>query len=248
LGFASGRRENKDVILALAEEFSTEDMQDSGLWKELGPNRQFHGWGIAGKKPEEQRRHRDDKWDWAWTDPVIIPYFNAAGELMKLRPHKGGAKGNTSAGRQMIYVPRRAGELSVEKHRTVVICEGEFKAAAIWQELGGGSGSKSPIGVCALPGITFSSNREIMADLESWLAETGARSVVVAYDDEDKADKPMKSRYAAPTWAVVMQVRLVRLGMTVRTAVLPREWQVERKADWDGALRFLLSANDTQSQ
>ena len=90
----------------------------------------------------------------------LIPYFNEAGELIKLRPHKGGAASGTAAGSEHIYVPRDYRSLRtatkaaerVEKFYTVIICEGEYKAAVIWWTLGAGAvlhGDGRPPSGCA---------------------------------------------------------------------------------------------------
>jgi hypothetical protein len=43
------------------------------------PNSQFCGWGLVGKKTseeEEQQEKRNQKWEFGWTEPVVIPYFD----------------------------------------------------------------------------------------------------------------------------------------------------------------------------
>jgi hypothetical protein len=282
LGLRANPPENEGILREMEQHFSWDERRASGTWLDankrmnLGrrPNAQFHGKGQLGKKPDKERRNKEDKWVWGFCQPVLIPYFDEAGDLIKLRPHKGGAPGGTIAGRARIYVPRdyrRCGDV-VEKFFTVVICEGEYKAMAIWQTLGMGAklqftGAKpppelpvvaqgqpsrmelppwmqnfEPVGVCALPGISYVTNVEMRMDLERWLSDVGARRVIVAFDDEDKSDKPMRQRFDAQRDARVLATELSQiLHVDARVCVLPREWRNARgKADWDGALVKIL--------
>ena len=227
------------------------------------PNNQFCGSGQVGKKPEKDRRDDKDKWQWGWCEPVLIPYFNEAGELIKLRPHKGGASAGTAAGSERIYVPRdyralRAHRVELaantssplregnsERFPTVIICEGEYKAMVIWQMIGGGMAlnldagdRQEPVGVCALPGISFARNLKMRADLESWLRAAGCQRVIVSFDDEDKSHKPMRQRFDAIIYARYLARDLgVQLRIEARVILkLPEEWRVHGKADWDGGL------------
>jgi hypothetical protein len=257
LGFRANPQEgNEKILLALRDEFKWEDLRASGLWLEADRKRkldrrmntQFCGKGQVGRKPEKDRRNKDDKWLWGWCEPVLIPYFNEGGELIKLRPHKGGATAGTIAGSERIYVPRdyRHCSETVEKFSTVVICEGEYKAAAIWQMIGAGRrDGREPVGVCAIPGISFARNIEMRADLETWLEAVGCRRVIVAFDDEDKSDKPMRLRHDAQKYARYLAIDLgKKLHLMGLVAMLPKEWRnANGKADWDGALAMLLKGN-----
>jgi hypothetical protein len=254
LGFRANPRANEKILLALRDEFNWEDLLASGLWLvsdrkrklDRRVNTQFCGKGQMGRKPEKARRNKADKWIWGWCEPVLIPYFNEAGELVKLRPHKGGAAAGTIAGQERIYVPRDYRHCAdrVEKFSTVVICEGEYKAAAIWQEIGGGWVEAEPVGVCAIPGISFARNIEMRADLEAWLVAVGCRRALVAFDDEDNSDRPMRLRHDAKKYARYLAIDLARkLHLTGLVVTLPVEWRnANGKADWDGALAGLLKA------
>ena len=265
---------NESLLQEAKEFFSWEELRASGLWLEanrklkLGrrPNAQFHGKGQIGKKPERERRGKDDKWVWGFCEPVLIPYFDEAGDLIKLRPHKGGAPAGTISGRPRIYVPRNPKTCAdvVEKFYEVIICEGEYKAMAIWQTLGlgallaeGQQGEKlvdpnrfEPVGVCALPGISYVTNVEMRMDLERWIKEVGARRVIVAFDDEDKSDKPLRQRFDAMRDARVLAIELSQiLHVEARVCVLPREWRNTRgKSDWDGALADSVRATMSETK
>jgi hypothetical protein len=212
--------------------------------------------GQAGKKPENQRRNKDDKWVWsASAHPVIIPYFDERGELIKLRPHKGGAPGGTIAGIPRIYVPRdfrkaRAtpGGL-VEIFPKVLISEGEFKGGPIWVGLGPGRElwNKNPNllkpiwGAVTLPGIQMAKNYDLRCALDAWLGKVQCREVVVAFDAQDKSGKPARERIDVSVWAGYLVADIQRkLRIKASRLTLPKSWQDEnKKADIDGALRLV---------
>jgi len=256
LGFRANPRSNEAILLELQQKHRWDELQASGLFLDADPERhlerrvntQFCGKGQFGKKPEQDRRNHDDKWLWGWCEPVLIPYFDQAGNLVKLRPHKGGAPAGTIAGAERLYVPRdprKCPEL-VERFSTVVICEGEYKGAAIWQTLGLGAWAngevKEAVGVCALPGISFVRNDAMLYELEFWLGAVGCRKVIVGFDDEDKSDKPFRQRFDAKIYARYLGITLAKnLRIVGLVANLPKAWRVNGKADWDGALATILN-------
>lgn len=263
---AMGLRSNPESNMALLEQlpglFGMKEALDSGLWMEADrkekkprrPNRQFAGLGQGRKKEAHERRGKDDKFHWEMNCPVLIPYFNADGELMKLRPHKGGASGDTAAGAPLVYVPREqkmadgkmadGKGLRMEWFPKVVVCEGEFKAMAVWQTLvSTQAGQKATeFGVCSFPGISFGKSVETRYDLEQFLQGCHAKSVVVAFDDEDKSGAPKEKRYPAQIWARYLAEDLHRkMGLTTLVCTLPKAWRDEKgKADWDGALARMV--------
>ncbi len=259
LGFRANPREgNEKNLLELQEKFTWKELRASGLWLEADQeknlerrmNTQFCGKGQVGRKPEHERKNDNDKYLWGWCEPVLIPYFNERGELIKLRPHKGGASTGTIAGQQRIYVPRdfRYCASTVEKFFTVVVCEGEYKAAAVWQTIGGGrANGRDPVGVCAIPGISFARNIEVREDLEMWLKAVGCQRLIVAFDDEDKSDKPMRQRHDAQKYARYLAIYLgKKLHLAGLVVTLPKKWRnANGKADWDGALAMLLKGSSS---
>ena len=257
LAFRANPRRNEVILKSLADRFSYDELVASGLWLEADRKRklprrintQFCGKGQVGKKPKAERRGNDDEWQWGWSEPVLLPYFDALGQVIKLRPHKGGAKASTIAGEEHIYVPRRwktAGD-TVEKFEEVVICEGEYKAAAIWQTIGLGADDlfgQPAMGVCALPGISFAKSVAMRGELDDWLREVECKKVYVAFDDEDNSHKPMRQRFDAQIFARYLAADLNRkLHLKALVVTLPREWRnAKGKADWDGALAKLVQA------
>jgi len=251
LGLRANPRANEATLLEMRDVFDWEELLASGLWVEaehkrgLGrrPNPQFHGNGQIGKKPEKERRDENDKIQWGWSEPVLIPYPNEAGEMIRLRPHKGGAASGTAAGSDHIYVPRdyRTAADRVEKFHTVIVCEGEFKAAVIWSLAGGGAvlhgDGRPPYGVCALPGISFAKNPAYRAELDDWLRAVDCQRVIVAFDDEDKSHKPMRQAHDSQIYGRYLATSLnMDLKIPALWLPLPKSWRVNGKADWDGGL------------
>jgi len=94
-----------------------------------------------------------------------------------------------------------------------------------------------PVGVCALPGISFARNLNYRADLEEWLRQVECQKVLVAFDDEDKSHKPMRQRFDSEIFARYLAESLsLALRIPARFIKLPEEWRVNGKSDWDGGL------------
>lgn len=253
--------------------------------KRRRPNSQFCGYVQLARRPKNRRKHADDKMVWGWcdegwckkcehackgekcfqcggklksADAILIPYFNGRGELMALRPHKGGAPEGTAASALHIYIPRTPQKITTEHFPVVVITEGEFKAAALWQILGAGrEDGREPIGVVALPGIYFARHLGIRDGLEEWLRTVNCRRVIVAYDFEEKGNPQFgdayqpeeRRRFDSQTWARYLATSLSKkLHIRGEVALLPWAWQENGKADWDGALAQLGKANASSAE
>jgi hypothetical protein len=265
LRFRSSPKSNRDLLLNLAANYPPQELLNSGLWlpedrkrsKPRRPNSQFCGAGMVRKLRDGEKVVKGEWADedgnvWGWAEPVIIPYFDERGELIGLRPHKGNGRSETVVGAAKIYIPRAPFVTDKpESFYTVVITEGEFKAAALWQTLGGGSGEKFPIGVCAMPGISFAKNYEVREQLDEWLRMVRCAEVIVAYDNEEKGDARLASfkadprkRHDAQIYARYLATDLhEKLHIRGKVCVLPNEWRNESgKADWDGALAQFATA------
>lgn len=292
LGFRSGLRSNKELLVRLRERFEMDVLLESGLWKRGGkeghraapkPNAQFYGMGMAGKlknlggKAAPDQVVDDDGNVWGWCEPILIPYRDERGRLIKLRPHKGGAPGDTVCGEPMLYVPRpeagydarlprrefgRGGPMVVgdgkaeglpyaERFRTVLITEGEFKAAAAWQAIGPGrvDGGRA-VGVCAVPGIQFANHYAVFEELEAFVRRAGAERVMVVFDNEDKANPALpgfksdwRQRHDAAIWAGVLATKLYERVHPRQAAVGTLDEALRDaggKADIDGMARKYL--------
>lgn len=247
-GFRSNHRANKQILEQLAEEYTLDELVRSGLWKRgdkrdrasrVRPTGQFYGWGVVGKKAkapesEDGEDYEDietDEFEWAQKEsgrcnPVLIPYFDAEGNVLAVRPHKGFPKGQ----KPRLYVAQTV------VGAVAVITEGEFKARAIEDVC-------TDYSVAAVPGITQCKNFHVWADILDWLKRAGAPQVIVAYDNEEKGDpnlpgfkEQMEKRFEAQVWARVLAARLEAEDYRVSIATLPKEWQQNGKADWDSAL------------
>jgi hypothetical protein len=273
LGFRSNPKLNQaflEELLKMMKDgwLERDELLASGLFMrqpnsaELKLNKQFCGWGILGRKPKPQAPVDDDEfeqpaydeWEWGWTQPVLVPYFNIQGELMGLRPHKGMGRRGTLAGTPRFYIPRaiangdtlKGGQRTREEFRNVVITEGEFKAAALWQVVGAGrQDGRKPWGVAALPGISFARHPKIRQEVDAWLRKVRAVRVVIVFDNEEKGDPNLpgykadfRKRYDSQIYARYLPMDVSHeLQVKGEVGMIPNKWRDEKgKADWDGVL------------
>lgn len=260
LGYRSNPKSNKQILEEMAQHFPVPVLVESGLWVEgekatakPKPNPQFHGMSLVEKRENGKKVKDDDgkpKLEPVWNHPILIPYFDEEGELIHLRPHKGMMKDKPP----QLYVVRRSkdarlvararpGATETEGPRTptmLVVTEGEFKAAALWQVLGDAAE------IASLPGITMA--KPLFGDIEEWVEDSGCRRVAVIYDNEEKGDPDLPGykvhewkRYDSQVWARYLALMLTRAGYDGRVSVLPNEWRDENgKADWDGYLARIV--------
>ena len=236
------------------------------------PNAQYYGLSLVQRRDAAGKKIRDEddqpivepvwgdancplcKKDWGCPDhpgPILIPYFDAAGELIHLRPHKGMMKDrqprlyiarpskawlekNPNAGERgygvaavpgitmaKLLLPDIEEWLEDLTANQAVITEGEFKAGALWQEL-----DEAPLG-------------------------TLARSVVVVYDNENKRDPNLPGyqeeewkQLEVEVWARFLANLLQKQGFEASVGHLPDTWRdATGKADWDGYLATVLQKN-----
>jgi hypothetical protein len=255
-GFRSNPQSNKELLLEMSKTFPPAVLLDCGLWKlddkkpsnPPKPNPQYYGMSILEKRDGKGRKVRDEDGEaikeCVWNHPILIPYFNAAGELVHLRPHKG-----MMAGRTPQFYVCRPGKKFLDRFSAICpkpqfasISEGEFKAVAVWQVL------RDVAAMGALPGITMA--KPLFGDIEEWLEETGVRQAIVGYDHEEKGDEKLPGyqedkwrRFDSQIWARYLARQLSKQGYDGKVCVLPKEWQnKEGKADWDGRLAELCKA------
>lgn len=234
LGLRSNLKSNRTVLEALQQRYDVEEVEGSGLYVrdrsgQWRPSGQFYGYGLKGKDAKGE-----DVWD--WTFPVLIPYFNLAGRLTYLRPHKGGMKDKPP--RVYCACPQAA---AVGRYELAVVTEGEFKAGAGYQVFATGS---QRVLWLAVPGISQVKNWSVWAELLGMLQDSGVRNVVVAFDNEEKGDPQLagykadkRKRFDTVVWARYLAERLVNEGLEARVCMLPVELRdAKGKADWDGIL------------
>ena len=253
LGFRSNPQSNKEILLEMEKVFPPTVLLECGLWKlddkkpsnPPKPNPQYYGMSIQEKRDAKRRKVRTEDGEsikeCVWNHPILIPYFNEAGELVHLRPHKGMMAGRTP----QFYACR--GTLNPDRAvQFAVVTEGEFKAAALGQALGDVAATG------ALPGITMA--KPLFGDVEEWLEETGVRQVIIGYDREEKGDEALPGyqedkwrRFDSQIWARYLARQLGKQGYDAKVCVLPKDWQnAEGKADWDGRLAEICRAGNIE--
>lgn len=244
LGFRSNQRANKIHLENLAQEFSVEALLNEGIYvadRAIGhkPNAQLLGWGITNKKDDKGQRA------WEWTDPPLIPYLSEEHEAYYIRPHKGGVakprdEDDDTFCSSHVYCPFLISDLNGAFDGTVVLCEGEFKAAALYQ---------CGIAAIAIPGVTFVRNPIFRAELLDLLRRFAVTDLIVCFDNEVKDDPKFADKYKpdpwdrwdTPMWAEYIAIDLQReyfasIKGSVRIGILPDELRENGKADLDGVL------------
>ncbi len=232
-GYRSSARENQRVIkdliqihppgLLLSEGIAVKD-EDTG---EIKLNSQLTGWGV-----------RDE----AWTNPVLIPYFDKQGTCFFIRPHKGGLSSKQYMIRSGYEYAFRSARTRTHPYtnplfwnrpegweRKCVLTEGEHKAVALAQ---------CGIPAMAVPGIQMPRNDIFAEEMFATLREAGIREIIVSYDNEDKSHKPdPEDRYDVEVYSQYACHILRNHGFLPGQCIIPDEWRENGKADWDGALR-----------
>jgi hypothetical protein len=223
--------DNYPLGLLLSEGIAVKDREDG----KIKINSQLCGWGLKkrGSKTE------DDEWD--WTNPVLIPYRNRNGQIIGIRPHKGNLSGKrfmreqgfeiafrSTRTRSRLYTSFLFWERPEGWEKRCVLTEGEHKANALAQ---------CGIPACAVPGIQMPRNEIFLEEMVSILRQAGIRDVIVAYDNEDKSHKADPwDRYDVDVYALFACHALRGHGFIPSHAIIPDEWRIDGKADWDSAL------------
>lgn len=188
LGFRSARPENGAVIEKLVDEYGYGACFSCGLI-----NQKY--------KPA---------WQFTKNGLIIIPYFNVKGELIFFKSHK---FGNLDELGIVPYSEWLAAYywLKNQYNDTLVVCESEFKAAAMWQM---GWPAIGVGGVNAITGIYFPRLTTFFFDLFKY-HQLKFKKIIVLFDTEIQDDPELASykqdyqrRYAQHIYAYVMAIRL----------------------------------------
>jgi len=208
LRFRSGGAYCKDVIEDLKSLYNHGDMWLCGLIDKEGKA----VWQVSNE------------------DMIIIPYLNMQDDCYFLRSHKYGALRESGV---MPYCDKVFDSIESD---TVILCESEFKAAALYamgfKALGLG-------GVASFTGHNISKLQEVVK------AES-IKNLIILFDTEIQDNpeftnykKDFRRRYAQHVFAYILARRLEALfpkDKTVQIATLPKSWMIDGKADIDGCM------------
>lgn len=175
---------------------------------------------------------RDGKPAWQFTNEglIIIPYLDDIGQgVLFYKSHKFGGLTDSGVFPYSLYtlLPRQG-----HQNDLVVICESEFKAAAMWQM---GWRSLGLGGVASFAGEHIDKLQGIFKD---------ASLAIILFDTEIQDDpacanykEDFRRRYAQHIWSYNMAKRIKNiLGVDTKIATLPEAWMIDNKSDIDGAV------------
>ena len=240
-GYKSSVRENRALLAPVLTKYPLGFLLSEGIVTkdretgEIKLNAQLCGWGLKKRGGTTE----DDLWD--WTNPVLIPYRNKHGRIVALRPHKGGLSGKrfmresgfehafrSTRTRTHLYTTHTFWNRPEKWEKRCVLTEGEHKANALAQ---------AGIPACAVPGIQMPRNEIFFEELVGILRDAGIREVIIAYDNEDKSHKADPwDRYDVEVYALFACHALRGAGFRPSHCIIPDEWRIDGKADWDSAL------------
>lgn len=255
-GFRSSIKQNQEMSKELLLLFPPNKLLETGLFRKNKYENRIElasfmcGTGL--KKVEGQK----DPIAIPGMNPIIIPYIDKYGRITCLRPHKTNLtnKGFLEAENMMHYhralyqLVQPYGEVFIDQCKenqekyTLVICEGEFKAAAL---------AMCGIPAIAIPGIQIFKNETFQKSLLAIIMRDDIRHIIVAFDREDKSHKAFKDRFEAEIWATYMAIKLEQYQFHCKVLDLPDEWMqgTPLKADWDSALSmFIKKAGKDQAK
>ena len=240
LGFKTATATNARTLAPLLEQFPPNELLRSGIAQRDPRDRSLRiADTLCGRELNEETNR------WENHENLIIPYVNADGRIILLRPHKRSLSNARWREREAVsefyeklhnnlrkvYGEHFIEERPVEWAKTVVICEGEFKAAALR--------------MCGIPAIAFQGihffrqNKEFkkaITDTAELLRNSGVREVIVVFDNEDKSHKEPHLRFEAEIYARYTAECLEDCGFQALFGMLPDEWREDGKADWDSRL------------
>jgi hypothetical protein len=250
LGFKSNNQSNRTHLESLRNEFSMEVLLAEGIFKNYPggprPNPQLLGLGLKRKA-----RKDGDEDEWDWTEPILIPYLNDDGTCFYLRPHKGGVSpardddnDDDETCSSHVYCPFLLSSSAAIVEGAAVLCEGEFKAAALHQ---------CGIPAIAIPGTSFVRNRAFRKELLALLGRFVITDLVICFDNEVKDDPQYPERYKPNPWErydTQMWAEYIAIDLThehfgprkgrVRIGILPDNLRENGKADFDSALSYFV--------
>ena len=177
-------------------------------------------------------------WQWTKAGNIIIPYYDERKDIYLYKSHKQGSLNHAPV------MPYSEFTYNNVKNNQVIVCESEFKAAAMWQ-----LGYKA----LGLGGITTFSSQHI--DKLIGMLQ-GAKQIIILFDNAIQDDpklpsykKDFRARYSDYIWSFIMANRIDKLMNTmqvdedgnvlpkkeidIRVATLPMEWDTQGKGKVD---------------
>ncbi|MCZ6787593.1 MAG: DUF3854 domain-containing protein, partial [Planctomycetota bacterium] len=156
-------------------------------------------------------------------DAVLLPYISNHGQISKLRVHR-----NNFWKDGIRPYCGRVGKTYEGDDVDLILCEGEFKAAALYQE---GYAALAVPGISSFAGDHFDQLVEAIGHIRH-------KRLIVCFDREIKNDPTLagfKSNYRK-RWDTEFYTWLMAHRLDGYVAMLPKDWMVEGKVDFDQAL------------
>ncbi len=252
-GFKSAIPSNQDLLSPILNEFPPNVLLQSGIAQRGKDHVIRIDSAICG------RQFNENSGRWESVDNLIIPYVDARGRIVMLRPHKRSLsnsrwrereaiaelyeKGNNNL--RIIYGEAFLMDRDERWANTCVICEGEFKATALR--------------MCGIPAIGFQGIHYFLQNKHTWQAVEdttrmlqlhGIREVIVVFDNEDKGHKEFHERFDSKIYARFTAEKMESKGFKSLVGFLPDSWKeggekdpatgrmIKMKADWDSRLAY----------
>lgn len=242
LGFKTAMRGNKAKLEPLLKNFPEKELLKTGLAQRDNYTRELRVAGMLCGDLWDEKEKRG-----YYEEIIIIPYIDAVGRIIGLRPHKRGLTtrdyrkeevsefyNKNHENLRIVYGENFLMDRPKEFEHTALIVEGEFKGVAT--------------NICGIPSIGFQGiqyfdqnkdSSQAIRDTVELLRRHKVREVIVVFDNEAKLDKPFAERFEAEVWARFTAMVLEDHGIKALFGVLPDSWRDEKgKADWDGRLAW----------
>lgn len=212
-GFKSVHLNNIRAIINTISKFGPAKVGEAGL--------AIVGGGLP-PEPEAQIIRRNYRPEGNY---ILIPYKNELGQIVKIRAHQLGIKGQPA---QIYFTPK-----AFLRSDICIIAESEFKADAA---------SLFGFASIGIPGINAMSGKNWPYFAEK-IAALPCEEFVICFDNEVK-DNPSfsnfkqdwRKRYDTIIAAYSLACKIQQLGKKCRIATLPSDWMEDGKVDIDQAL------------
>ncbi len=251
-GMKSADKSNLQRLLPLIDQFPPNVLLRSGLVTRGRDQELRISRSLAGYQWNKETRGED------YRPTQVIPYLDAAGRIVLLRPHKASLSNKNWRENEVIsgFYEKLHNNLRIPfgmhllndrpqswKH-TCVVCEGEYKAMALR--------------MCGIPAVAFQGIhfflqgqqfKQAINDTAELLRGLDIREVLIVFDNEDKSHKDFHERFEAEIFARYTAECLEDKGFKALYGMLPDDWreggkkgpdgiETGGKADWDSRLAW----------